>query len=76
MPAGTFSCFKVQWLIDLNGNGAFDDNVELHDFIADQGLIRRSILMRDLVITSEDSPDSFGLYDFREDLRLTSVTLK
>lgn len=75
VPAGSFSCMKVQWLIDVSDDGMFDDDIEFFDFIANSGLVRRSILIKDVALTNESSPERIGLIDIKEDAQLVAVNL-
>jgi hypothetical protein len=71
----TFQCYKIQWLYDFNGNGSWDDNIEAFDDVSSDGLIRRSSIQRDVVITGPDSPDPIGVVDLWDECVLTSVSL-
>ncbi len=62
-PAGTFDVVQIQWLLDFDGDGSFDDNVEYFDYIAEQGLVKRSFLVKNLPLV-DDSGTYIGSYNF------------
>lgn len=75
VPAGTFSCYKIQWMFDLNSNGAWDENIVFYDHVCEKGLIRRSILYKDVQATGE-SGEPLGTYDAIDEGQLSKVILK
>lgn len=76
VPAGKFKCYKIQWLFDIDGNGAWDSDIEFFDYISTKGLVRRSILFKDLVVTGEESPEPIGMVDMKDEAQLIEVHLK
>ena len=48
VPAGKFKCFKIQWLLDINKDEKWDNNILFYDYICDKGLIRRTICFKNL----------------------------
>lgn len=75
VPAGEFNCYKIQWLIDLDDNGEWENDMEFFDYICTKGLIRRHILFKDLGWTDEEG-NQIGKFDVEEDSQLSSVHLK
>lgn len=75
VPAGNFYCFKIQWLLDVDNDGEVDREIEFFDYICSEGLIRRNILFKDLLVTGESGPEPIGKIDVEDDSQLMSVTL-
>jgi hypothetical protein len=71
VPAGELQCFQIQWLLDMDRDGEWDDDILFYDYIADIGLIRRYILINDCVIIGEDDPEPIGVCDILEESVLT-----
>ncbi len=76
VPAGTFMCYKIQWLIDLNDDGNWDDNIVFYDYICPKGLAKRDIFFGDIAITHKGSTDPIGYYVSREVYELTDYHLR
>jgi hypothetical protein len=72
---GTFKTVKIQWIADFDGDGEFDDNVEYYDFIANEGLVKRSFLIRNLPLV-DDEGGNIGNYDYQDQSLLVSYTAK
>ena len=72
--AGTFHAVQVRWILDFDGDGEFDDNVEYIDYIANEGLVKRSFLIKDLPIV-DDEGTRIGKYDYQDVCLLTSVKM-
>jgi hypothetical protein len=73
--AGTFKTVKIQWIVDFDGDGQFDNSVEFFDYIADEGLVKRSFLIKNLPVLDDDG-GNIGSYDYLDESLLSSVTLK
>lgn len=76
VPAGAFACYKIQWLMDISNDGDWDDEIEFFDYISREGLVRRSLLVKDLVVTGPQGPEPIGKVDLREESKLTDVHLE
>jgi len=70
-----FLCHKIEWLYDLNNDNKWDEDISVVDFYADEGLIKRTFFVKDLVITTIASPDSNGYFDSSEEIILTNTNL-
>ena len=75
VPAGRFVCFKIQWLFDINQDSVWDDDIIFYDYVCAKGLIKRSILYKDLIYFGEMSPEPLGLRDSKDEIVLTKLTL-
>ena len=73
--AGSFKAAQVQWIIDFDGDGDFDENVEYFDYIANEGLVKRSFLIKGLPVVDDDGA-YIGRYDYRDESELRSLRLK
>jgi hypothetical protein len=74
VPAGNFDCVKMQWLYDLNQDGEWDDDIIFFDYLCGQGIIKRSILVKDLMIVNENF-ELVGLADSRAESVLLWLNL-
>ncbi len=71
---GTFKTVKVQWIVDFNGDGEFDDTIEYFDYIANEGLVKRSFLIKKLPVV-DDEGGNIGSYSYHEESILSSYKL-
>lgn len=56
VQAGEFQCYKIQSLFDSDNNGAWDENIESFEYVAEQGIIRQYHLHKNLGISSGVNP--------------------
>lgn len=70
VPAGSFSCYKIQWLFDLNDDGKWESDIEFFDYISSIGIVKRSTLLKDLRIT-DYCFGHYATFDVFEEIRLT-----
>lgn len=70
-----FSCYKIKWLYDLDNNNKWDEDISVIDFIADEGLIKRVMIVKNLAITTAVSPDGNGYFDWSEEIKLANTNL-
>jgi len=70
-----FSCHKIEWLYDINNDNKWDEDMSVVDFYAVEGLIVRTMFLKDLVITTAESPDGNGYFDWSEEIILTNTNL-
>ena len=75
VAAGTFRCYKIQRLIDLDDNGEWDDDIEFYDYMSSQGLIERDALFKDMIWVNERGL-GLGIFDSRDKYELTGLNLK
>jgi len=75
VPTGEFYCYVVQWLIDMDANGIWDDNIIFYDYIAKEGLIKRTIVLKDLLLMDING-DVIGSYDTKDEYVLTDLSIK
>lgn len=54
VPAGTYRCYAVKWLIDIwDDDGQWDEDIDWVDHYCFSGLVKRTLIFRDCVITDE-----------------------
>jgi len=75
LSSRVFLCNKIEWLYDLDKNNQWDVDISVIDFIADEGLIKRTMLIKDLVISTAESPKGNGYCDWSEKIMLTNTNL-
>jgi hypothetical protein len=73
VPAGSFDCYKIQWLYDIDQDGVWDTDIVCYDYICDKGLIQRSFFFKDVMIISQQSPEPIGLMDSKDESILTKL---
>jgi len=71
-----FECYKIQWLIDFDNNGEWEKDIEFFDWVSPEGLIRRTILYKDIAWIGSGSPDPIGKFDAKEEISLTNLSVK
>lgn len=75
VPAGTFVCFKIQWLYDMDHDNEWDNDIVFYDYVCEKGLIKRSVLIKNQMLTGEDGPEPIGLIDSMDESVLTGLSL-
>jgi hypothetical protein len=63
VPAGRFECYKVQWYMDFDNSGEWDDDLIYYDYFSSEGLIKREFYFKNLTLMSMESPDPEGYFD-------------
>lgn len=74
VPAGIYTCAKIQWLYDLNSDGSWDSDVEQFDYVSQIGLIKRTKLFRGVTVTTFEHPEGIGVCDVAEVWELSQST--
>ena len=54
LPEGNFNCMKVQWLYGLHNNNEWGDRVACFDYINSSGLVKRSMLLTDVLYSDRN----------------------
>ncbi len=73
VPAGKFSCVKIQWLHDMDDNGEWENDIIFYDYISSHGLVKRSILFKDVIVVPPSGPDPVGYVDVKYDYILKKL---
>jgi hypothetical protein len=74
VPAGKFDCYKIQYLYEPNEDYKWT-NITSYDYVNQNGLIKRSVLIKDVEILNEQG-QQIGLIDFKDEYLLTAYSLK
>lgn len=67
---------EVRWLYDINGDGTWDNDIWIVDQISNKGMIGRTIEMRDIIMTSANSPDVIAKFDITDHFMLTELNVR
>jgi len=70
-----FRYFEVNWLYDFDNDGAWDENIRVTDFISDKGLVKRTVELKDIIVTGPGGPDPIGLLDAKDEMVVTSLQI-
>jgi hypothetical protein len=73
VPAGIFTCAKVQWLYDLGSDGSWDSNIEVYDYISQIGIVKRTRIYHDVTVTTYEYPLGIGICDYADVWELTQT---
>lgn len=73
VPAGTFDCYEIRWLYDLDRDHVWDDNLELYDYVSKEGLIKRVMFSRNIRVGSYEEA-FIAIADNNSVWELTSFT--
>ena len=74
LESGSFECYHIKWLYDMDNDGSFDDDIFIDDYIGKEGLIKRSISIYNLLYTNEYG-EELGHFDFFDIYSLTEFFL-
>ena len=73
VPAGAFTCYVVEWLIDHDDDGNWDDEAEFCDHISRAGLVRRSLRLEMIAMSAEG--ETLGVFEVTDISELSSLDL-
>jgi hypothetical protein len=73
VPAGDFDCYVIQWLVDFHEDGQWDDDLVMFDYVAAEGLVRRSFYTWGWAVG--EYGDTLGFMQSTEESELTSLEL-
>lgn len=67
LSIGTFDCYEVKFLFDLDHNGEWDEDIWIIDYISNEGLIQRTVTILGIEEGGPEGPtgrliDSFDRY--------------
>ncbi len=72
-PAGDFACYKMQWFWDTNTDGKWDSLITGYDFLSSTDLIKRSIEVKNVVLSDETNPEGIGYIDIINEYVITDL---
>jgi hypothetical protein len=70
--SGLHSCYKIKWKYDMNNNGQWDDDIIVYEYYGAKGLVKRIIIVKDILVSTEHSPEGIGYVDFLSESTLKS----
>jgi len=70
-----YFCAEIRWLYDMNGDGKWDDDISILDYVSPEGSIVRHMEVLNLIVSSEANPDGIGTADWKDEYVLTSAHL-
>jgi hypothetical protein len=76
VPAGRFLCYKVRWLWDMDEDGGLDSELEYYDYISTVGLVKRTMIARDVILGSYEHPAGIGTIDLEFRFELTDYIIQ
>lgn len=57
---GSFDCYTIKFIYDLDEDGEWDDDIWITDYISKQGLIKREIYVMELLESTVTHPEGTG----------------
>ena len=75
VPAGTFPCYRIQWLYDMDADDQWDEDITVFDYISPAGLVCREAQIVGGIKTDEHS-QPIGYLDWEEKYILTGLAVK
>jgi hypothetical protein len=66
VPAGIYTCARIQWLYDVGSDGSWDADIEAYDYISETGLVKRTRIYHDVEVTTHEYPLGIGTCDYAE----------
>jgi hypothetical protein len=72
-PAGSFFCYKIQWMRDIDNDAAWDSYIQQFDFVCAKGMIKRMLIVKDITITGPGDPEGSGMIDITSVQTVTSI---
>ncbi|TFH65234.1 MAG: hypothetical protein E4G91_03195 [Candidatus Zixiibacteriota bacterium] len=73
VPAGVFTCARIQWLYGLDSDSNWDSDIEAYDYISQIGLVKRTRLYHNVTVTTHEYPLGIGICDWAEVWELTQT---
>ena len=64
VPAGLYKCFVIQWVYPTQTWGS---SILFLDYVAEIGLVKRSVLFRDMIVAAPDQPGQIGVCDNKDE---------
>ncbi len=70
---GLNEVYKVQWLLDIDDDGKWDE-IEFYDHVSEKGLLYRLLYYKDMTLLS-DTGDPIGLFDGKDEININFIHL-
>jgi hypothetical protein len=66
VPAGVFNCARIQWLYGTGTDGQVDSDMQVFDYVARIGLVKRTQVFHNVTVTDYEHPLGAGTCDISE----------
>ncbi len=73
VPAGFFTCARIQWLYDLGSDGSWDADIEVYDYVSQIGLVKRAAIYHNVDVVTFEYPLGIGTCDYADVWELTQT---
>jgi hypothetical protein len=73
VPAGVFTCARIQWLYSTGMGGGWNTDIEAYDYVSQIGLVKRTRIYRNVEVTTHEYPLGIGTCDIAEVWELTQT---
>jgi hypothetical protein len=70
---GVYACYKIRWKFDYDFNGIPDEDNIYYEYVCSQGMIKKENTIKNITVTSQQSPDSIGHVDINNEIVLTGI---
>ncbi|MDP2208193.1 MAG: hypothetical protein Q8K98_05375 [Bacteroidota bacterium] len=74
-PAGNFNAYVIRWYYDMDMNQIYDPDIIVTEYLHAVGLVKRVFTIKDIMITTSESPEGMGYIDLTQNIVLTSVKI-
>jgi hypothetical protein len=74
LDLGSYECYQIRWLYDYDGDGVWDDDIWMDDYINEEGLIKRELTALDLSLMNPGGNIS-GTLDLYSEYTLKELSL-
>lgn len=68
--SNSYNCIKIMW--DYKSQD-FSNTIEYYEWVCEKGLIKSSVTIKDVTISTIEFPDGFGKVDYKEENILTEI---
>ena len=73
VPAGIFTCARIQWLYEIGSDGNWNTDIEAYDYISQIGLVKRTRVYHNVTVSTPEYPLGIGTCDIAEVWVLTQT---
>lgn len=77
LEIGTFNCYEIKFIYDMDEDGEWDDDIWIVDYINEKGLINRIITILCIEEITVEFPEGTGnFFDVIDEYKLTEVSVQ
>lgn len=73
VPAGEYDAYRIRWWYDIDDDGNWDDNISIVDFVAQIGLIKRTISIHGIEEVAPGGENLLEILESNQEYRLTAL---